>query len=151
LELSFHLQVLIFEFFCCDGPIKKAKHQKKKVLELSFHSQLINRDHNAHSICIITNQLISPFLLKKLFKLFKKLIFLAKRTLLYIFRNNISHMFLKINICPQKSLYHLYITFSSQTPHALQPLNVSCLKLLKITFKKEKNNAITKNIYKKTI
>jgi hypothetical protein len=37
------------------------------------------------------------------------------------------------------------VTLPSHTSHALQPLDVSCFKPFKTTFKKEKNNAMVKN------
>jgi hypothetical protein len=41
------------------------------------------------------------------------------------------------------------VTFSSHASHALQPIDVSCFKPIKITIKKERNNAMAKNNYKK--
>jgi hypothetical protein len=37
------------------------------------------------------------------------------------------------------------ITLPSHTSHALQPLDVSCFKPFKTTFKKKKNSAMVKN------
>jgi hypothetical protein len=37
------------------------------------------------------------------------------------------------------------VTLQAHTSHALQPLDVSCFKPFKITFRKEKDNAMVKN------
>jgi hypothetical protein len=39
------------------------------------------------------------------------------------------------------------ITLPSHTSHALEPLDVSCFKPFKITFKKKKNNNMVRNNY----
>jgi hypothetical protein len=39
------------------------------------------------------------------------------------------------------------ITLPSHTSHALQPLNVSCFKPFKTTFRKEKDNNMVRNYY----
>jgi hypothetical protein len=40
------------------------------------------------------------------------------------------------------------ITLPSCTSHALQPLDVNCFKLFKVTFKKDKDNNMVNNNYK---
>jgi len=42
------------------------------------------------------------------------------------------------------------ITLPSHTSHALQPLDVSCFKPFKITFRKEKDNNMVNNNYKES-
>jgi hypothetical protein len=89
---------------------------------------------------------MTSFLFKKFLSIFKKLVFGE------IFQSKTSPnskwawitCYIKSN-CTSTRICSNMVTLQVHTSHVLQPLDVSCFKPFKTTFKEEKNNAMVKN------